>query len=93
MEVSLEVMVSEVGEWGKPPAVPEVSVLIRGNIHLAKVIHLSRGDQRVQIKPTILANTAAVLMLIAEAKRENKPGKPLTPSLPSRDHQQITDAF
>lgn len=46
IEVSLEVMVSEVGEWGKPPAVPEVSVLIRGNIHLAKVIHLSKGDQR-----------------------------------------------
>ena len=40
-----KVMISEGGEWGRPPYLPEVSILCRANIYLAKAVHLHRGHQ------------------------------------------------
>ena len=60
--LSVEVIISDVDQSGRPAPLPEVSILIGTNIHLAQIVRLHRGgSERAQANPTLTANPEVVL--------------------------------
>lgn len=59
--LSVEVIISEVDQLGRPPPLSEVFVLTGTNIHLAEIVYLHRGgSERAQANPTLPANPEVV---------------------------------
>lgn len=82
--LSVEVIVSEVDQSGRPAPLLEVSVLIGTNIHLAEIVHLHRGgSERAQANLTLTANPEVVLGPCEKYKLE-QPKNPEFPSLPTQ---------